>query len=520
MSELNVLISATGEIISRRMARHIIQLALGGCTEQCIPCHFLEVWHRELDQESVSAFLERETEVTDRPVPHGETVLADGRTMVPNGIVSEMVRLAELAESEFIAIYLTLRYPALQSTFTEQMVDTVLMDLDELWMTGPDGNPTFNPLASRRHDPSGHRIGSLPTTPVTPRNSGRPRTSHRTPPPTYSPGRPEVHPRQVLAPIALLERQRSPPPAYPIPPSYAEQDPTVSAEELVQPSNDAIISANEFLENLDYVLQPLGAHAPPPPARHGPWRTRLGPLDRPGRPTPTRMPLSGIEYPRHPEIAPPGQSPMPSHPTLRPSLVSPPLRQRPTHHRRRPPPIITSPISIAVDSGSIPFPVFRRTEENAFQTSRFSVEEDCDNYLWEQGQPRLYMRPSPFSDEFDFQDGQPRFFMRPSPVSDEFGIDFPSPSTLPRRSTTMDWHETSQTVLLSPRDGDEYPESDSSSSFLLDSDLEVMDSECLPDNFVNYRARQREAELQEDETLDSFVDDEVFSEPDYHMLNM
>jgi hypothetical protein len=518
MSELNILISSTGEIISRRMARHIDQLVLEGCTEECIPCHFLEVWHRELDQESVLAFLEGETEATDQPVPHGETVLADGITMVPNGFVSEILRLAELAESEFIAIYLTLRYPALQNTFTEQMVDAVLMDLDELWIIDPDGNPTLNLLASRRYDPSGHRIGSLPTTPVTPRNGGRPRTSHRTPPPTYSPGRPGVHPRQVLAPMALLERQRSPPPAYPIPPSYVQQDSTVSAEELTHPSNDAIISANEFLANLDYILQPLGTHAPSRP-RHGPLRTPLGPLDRPRHLTPTRMPNLGIDNHRRPEIAPLGQSPMPSHPTLRPSLVSPPLRQRPTHHRRRPPPIITSTNNVALDRYGVPFRMFRRTEENAFQTRPFSLE-DSDNYHWEQGQPRLNMRPSPFSDEPDIEDGQSRFFMRSSPFSDEFDIDFPLSSSLPQCSTIMDWYNTSETVLLSPRDGDEYPESDSSSSFLLDSDLEMMNGEHSPDNFVNYRARHREAEPEEEETVERLVDDEVFLDSDYHMLDM
>jgi hypothetical protein len=257
MSGQNVLISETGEVISTRMARHIIQLALEGCTEQCIPCHFKEVWHREIDQQSVFAFLEQDIEVTDRPGTHGETLLADGRTMVPNGIVSEMFRLAELAGSEFIAIYLTLRYPALQRTFTEAMVDMVLMEMDELWITEADGNATLDPLAPRRHEPSGHRIGSLPTIPVTPRNGGRPRSSHRNPPPAYSPGRPEWHHQQVLAPLALLERPRLPPTAYPDPPSYVAQDPPLWADEFMDSSNGAIISASEFLATLEYSLQPL-----------------------------------------------------------------------------------------------------------------------------------------------------------------------------------------------------------------------------------------------------------------------
>lgn len=86
---------------------------------------------------------------------------------------------------------------------------------DRMWTTDRFGHPIDN---SRMHyEPSGHRIGSLPTTPVTPRNNGRPRSSHRTPPPQYSPARAN-HPARVLAPLALLERQQ-------LPPSYVDGRP-------------------------------------------------------------------------------------------------------------------------------------------------------------------------------------------------------------------------------------------------------------------------------------------------------
>src|SRR2546423_7938961 len=104
MAERNIFIIPTGEVISTRMFKHIIQLASRGCTEDCVPCHFREVWQREIDPESVSGVLEREIQVTDLPVRNGETLLADGRTIMPNGIVSEIGRLASTAGNEFIAI--------------------------------------------------------------------------------------------------------------------------------------------------------------------------------------------------------------------------------------------------------------------------------------------------------------------------------------------------------------------------------------------------------------------------------
>jgi hypothetical protein len=500
MAEHNILIIATGEIISTRMAKYIIQLALGGCTEECIPCHFREVWQREIDPESVSAFLERDTEVTDLAVPNGETLLADGRTMVPNGIVSEIARLARIAEVEFIAIYLTMRYQALQCTFTDAMVEGVLMDMDELWTTDGDGNPI---LAAQRHEPSGHGIGSLPTTPVTPRNGGRPRTSHRTPPPIYSPFRPEGHPRRVLAPIALLERQRSPP-------AYVERDQPTPPEEFVHSLNDAIISADEFLANLDYVLEPLGAHAAPASARHGPWRTRPGPFDRPSRQTASRVGPPAITHPRYQEIASASQSPVPPPPPqLRPALVSPPRNQRPNQHRRRPPPIITPPNNIQLDSYGGPM-------RNVFRTEPLSLVRDPDI---EQRQPRLSMPPSFSENEFNLNQGQqPRFYTHRSPFDDEFCVPprqestfytrsppfsdhFPSPSRTPSRGPshfhshsaihTRSTEIGSEIILLSGRDTDEYPESSDSSSWaLLESDMGMTEAERSLDHFANYRAWQ------------------------------
>ena len=506
------------------MARHIAELAFRGCTEQCIPCHFREVWHRELDQESVSAFLEQDTEYTVRPVLHGETLLSDSWTLMPNGIFSEMTRLASVAGSEFIAIYLTIRYPALRWNFTEELVDRVLADVSERWITDLDGNPALDPSLTRRYEPSGHRIGSLPTTPVTPRNSGRPRSSHRTPPPIYSPGRSEGHPRQVIAPIALLERTRPSPPPYPSPPSYAEQNSTLHGDEFPDSSNDAMIDTQEFLANLDYILQPLGSHAPRPPARHGPWRARTGPFDRPGSAATARTLPRMTEYSSFPEAAPLGQSPIPFHTNVRTTLVSPQLHQRPTRRRtprRRPPPIITSPNNIQPSRLRLSF---RDSEEPEINL--------------EQGQPTLYIRPSPFEEEFDSdipdQEREPAFYMRPSSFEEDFDIDFSDHSNEPPRSTSMDWNPSEDVVAPSlhygPTDSGSSPSSSASSSPDLNGDTNHQRRPALmgsPDNIANYRARQREArrrrreaELPEGEMVESMVEDEEFSDPDFNPINV
>ena len=486
-----------------RMGRHITQLARTGCTEQCIPCHFREVWHRELDQGSVSAFLDDDTVLTDRPVPHGETLLADGRTMMPNGIIAEISRLSLIAESEFIAVYLTIRFPALECDFTKDIVERVLIDLDELWTTDPDGNPTINASAIGGYQPSGHRIGSLPTTPVTPRNDGRPRSSHRTPPPIYSPSRPDGHPQQVLAPIALLERPRSPPPPpYSPAPSYTEQDSTLRTDELLDRPNDAIISSSEFLANLEYVLQPLAAHAPPTPVRHGRRRTRTSPLNRPARSRAIRIPPRSIEQAQPQEIAPLGQSP---HPNIRPSMVSPPTRQRLPQQltrMRRPQPITRSPNNVQLDRFRLPSPDLVMP-----QTSFLSSEEDSDSSELERGQPRFYMRHSPFSDETD--------------------IDFPDYSHISPRTMPVDWY-TSDTCCYPDSDESESEsesESSSSSYFSLNSDDNAnnerrVGSISSPTNIANYRARQREARRARSDSVESFAVSDEFSDPDSDLLHL
>ena len=423
MSDMNILVEQTGEVISLRMSRHITELALRGCTEECIPCHFREVWNREIDQDSVLAVLEQDTEYTDQPVTHGERLLADGWTAVPNGIVSEMIRLTSIAKTDSIAVYLTMRYPALPARFTEELVERVLNDVAEQLVTGPDGNTILDPSLTRRWEPSGHRIGSLPTTPLTPRNDGRPRSSHQMPPPTYSPCRPEGHPRQVLAPLELLER----PPSYRNPPSYVGQFPPLDDADDNDPDDDSDDGIEDFLASLD------NFHILRTPFRRAAWEFQTGRLllDRRSRPAPIRTPPPSMGHPGHREIAPFGESSIPSHASVRPTILSPRFRQSPTQRHtptRRPTPIITSPNNV---------------------------------------RPPLFLTPSWGSQEPGVVIEQARPTVRPTrwPTGEEFDIDIAYDYDISSGSESA-YHITSETVFLpSPSHGPtDSPSSSSSSS--------------------------------------------------------
>lgn len=486
-------------------------LALDGCTTPCIPCHFREVWHREIDMESIQAVLEDDMMETQLPVPNGETMREITREIcnppyrqsvmvwVPDGIMAKISAFAFNTDSNFIARYLDYRYAGSTGiTWSVSTINELLCQIDDQWTTDAGGNPVANPHVS------GHHIGSLPTTPVTPRNNGRPRSSHRIPPPMYSPARPN-DPRAVLAPLALLEAQSHPLRQQTPPPSYA------SLARPPPPSYDVEADANNLLDSLEELLPPA-MHVQPPytgPIRERLPRQRPRTLNRARRPPPiqTTFPTPESEAVRregrpHGQIRPPPQSTVAPVGTM---LATDFLEMTRTPHRSIPE-FITSP--------------------NTWSAQCFE-------------QPRLVMRDSPFDDEFpsypvypphsllprsirrgslenDFPDGEmedspttPTAFspyiqspldlfhmafpselrpQNPSTTDDQLytpiqQIPFPDPPEEPTPFIPTTWYTTSTSPNHSLRYGP-------TNSEPFSSEEEEEEEESSPTNFLNYRRRQ------------------------------
>ena len=444
--------------------------ALDGCTEHCIPCHFLQTFHREIDTDSVHAVLEDDTLSTQRSVPHGETLIAlsyptgqrdeEGREIRnfhsswhPDGALSEIANLALTEESYFIAKLLNRRYFHTGITYTASEIDQILFQRDEMWTTDVNGDPMLIPNNGRCPTPSGHHIGSLPTTPVTARNNGRPRTSHRLPPPIYSPPR-ERHPGRILVPLALVERQslrqQTPPPPYVSllrqAQSFSQMPPRYTPPIV---TNGSEAAANDFLDLLSDDFLPIG------PIRHRTPRHRPGPLNRSRRPAPLQL-----------TVPAPWRRPAP------PDFVSSPNNYLVGRPRQ-----IDQPRFVMRPS---PF-----EEDFPRQTTLIMTSSPFDDELPQEDQPRFVMRSSPFED--DPPEGtQPSFFMRSSPFYGEFESP-PFPAELDR---PISWYATPTTDSLSPS----YGPTDSESS-----DEEGDES---PINFANYRRRQREGRQRQQQAIE------------------
>ncbi len=138
MPETSLLLRTTGAIISLRMATYMCRRALDGSTVHCIPYNFLQIFHREIDMDSVHAVLEGNALHTQRSVPHGETQVEvrfaigeydeDGQeinerhwTWHPDGALSDIAFLAATEESDFIARYLNLKYSHTKITYTPKV---------------------------------------------------------------------------------------------------------------------------------------------------------------------------------------------------------------------------------------------------------------------------------------------------------------------------------------------------------------------------------------------------------------
>ena len=145
-----------------------------------------------------------------------------------------------------IAMYIEEAHQALGWGVEEWHIQRILDSIDGMDFTGPNGNPVAPSAYFALQDRNGHRIGSLPTTPVSAR-FGRPRSSHAVPPPIYSA---VPSGAQIEMPLSMLERQAwSPPPSYMRATDTPRQDETSGSE---NPHSEA----NHLLEAADQNFNP------------------------------------------------------------------------------------------------------------------------------------------------------------------------------------------------------------------------------------------------------------------------
>ena len=212
MAEQNYLIRPTGEVISRMMANQICRAQLQGCTSACIPCHFDEIFHREISEESIAALLDGDFQRTDEIVRSGHTFVIE--RWLPTGMVNEIMRLAQDNYPGFIAEYLKLKYTTAPFCLSAEEVASIVMQ-QEHPLTAADTGPRPS-----RREHSGARMGELDTTSVP---SDRPGTLHRSPPPVYLRETPGGRSTGIQAPLSLLQRETLADLLLDLPPYYSEE---------------------------------------------------------------------------------------------------------------------------------------------------------------------------------------------------------------------------------------------------------------------------------------------------------
>ena len=150
------------------------------CTARCLPCHFHEIFHRELAEEDCQAVLEGDMESTDQDPQNGITEVMGAA--VPTGIFYEVISCLRnnhtiLQIKELISIrFATILDPDLIASIGEVHEDRALSHFNR---------GRRHELSTERPRHVGHRLNSLSLTPVTARE-GTPRTSFMTtPPPLY-----------------------------------------------------------------------------------------------------------------------------------------------------------------------------------------------------------------------------------------------------------------------------------------------------------------------------------------------
>ena len=175
------LLLPSGAVLSTDMVAMLLHRRdHNNCTARCLPCHFHEMFHRELAEEDCYAVLEGDMEPTDQYPQNGITDVMGAA--VPTGIfyeVTSYVRggFTNLQIKEFINIrFATILDQALIASIAQTYEDRAL----SRFIAGRGYD-----LSTERPPHVGRRIDSLPSTPVTARE-GNPRTSFiTTPPPLY-----------------------------------------------------------------------------------------------------------------------------------------------------------------------------------------------------------------------------------------------------------------------------------------------------------------------------------------------
>lgn len=219
----------TGEIISVPMAARILYLLKNKHNFSCIPCHLKEEFNIDISKESLEGLLERDFDVTDRPLTGGQELIpiqaqnrrqgfVDGH-FIPSGIYYEIINLRTTG-ANFIQQYASVRWGF-------RVPARVIAEAIDRWSARiAAAVPFVLPPADVRPGHDGHLLAELPTHPSLIDRS----SFSNNPPPLYSP--PPVfqnargqrivlrHPRQI---DPIYPQGDAPAPAYfegNAPPSY------------------------------------------------------------------------------------------------------------------------------------------------------------------------------------------------------------------------------------------------------------------------------------------------------------
>lgn len=205
----------SGSILTYQMVSWIQCKSEQGCTPACMPCHFYEMWNRELAQEDFRDVLMGLVHATDHLPQGGIMIVRSEGFWLPAGIYYEVLRLAgtgRFLEVETIKHIILDRF---EVTLDDEDLHWIFSVYQERSLTAHNsGTRSLGPGERPKH--SGRHIDDLPVVPVTAREGGH-RTSFATPPPLYSPDRPGGHPERADDPMAPWgDREAGLPPYSPI----------------------------------------------------------------------------------------------------------------------------------------------------------------------------------------------------------------------------------------------------------------------------------------------------------------